>query len=170
MKWGLYFKIGKYKNKLCSVSHFTYYFVLYIILILLHLLERLSTSCHLWGHHRKDFIWLSSQLPWQLAKSPWKIYKWSVKLTDWFLNFSKLLCIAFEDIASGDSQQLQFSSRLCTRWKDFDRQNMKHSGQGMNVIFCVRQGMLWLIKIQNETKRELLINMDRETFDGYSNG
>ena len=47
---------------------------------------------------------------------------------------------------------------------------MKHSGQGMNVIFCVRQGMLWLKKIQNETKRELLINMDRETFDGYSNG
>ena len=170
MKWGLYFKIGKYKNKLCSVSHFTYYFVLYIILILLHLLERLSTSCHLWGHHRKDFIWLSLQLPWQLAKSPWKIYKWSVKLTDWFLDFSKLLCIVLKTLLLEIPNSCSFHLAFVRDEKISIGKIMKHSGQGMNVIFCVRQGMLWLIKIQNETKRELLINMDRETFDGYSNG
>ena len=158
MKWGLYFKIGKYKNKLCSVSHFTYYFVLYIILILLHLLERLSTSCHLWGHHRKDFIWLSSQLPWQLAKSPWKIYKWSVKLTDWFLDFSKLLCIAFEDIASGDSQQLQFSSRLCTRWKDFDRQNNEAFRAGHECDILCETGH---VVIEKDSKRDKKGTVDK---------
>ena len=158
-----------------SLSNFTYYFVLYIIL--LHLLGKLSTSCHPLGHCQKDFIWISSHSPWQLAKSPWKIYKWSVKFTYWFIDFSKLLCIdrkllciAPEDIASGDSQQSQFSSRLCTWWEDFGRQDNEAFRAGHECDRLFETGRVVIDKDSKRDKKQLLINTDRETFDGYSDG